>query len=297
MLLSPLSITKKFFNKFRKKFISRKKFKIRFFKKFKNKIECFDVKKVNKLFFYRNVNHKIDLITKTKFLTKKIYDLFKNQIFVIKVSINNILKKDFIRLIFFYFATFVLIIKKFKKNFRICINYWTLNTFIIKNRNCFLLIKKIFAKLYAVKYYIKLNIIAIFNEIQIRKNDEKKTTFFIKYNLYKYVVIFFDFCNTFETFQFYINKVLRKYLNDFCTVYLNNILIYNNNKKKHIIYVRKILDKFKIVELYLNINKCEFYVNKIKYFDFIIIIEDIKINFEKIQIIATWKNFQNIKNV
>ena len=62
---------KKFFNKFRKEFILRKKFKIRFFEKFKNKVECFNVKKINKLFFYRNVNHKIDLISKTKLLTKK----------------------------------------------------------------------------------------------------------------------------------------------------------------------------------------------------------------------------------
>ena len=99
--------------------------------------------------------------------------------------------------------------------------------------------------------------------------------------------MFFDFCNAFETFQFYINEVLREYLNDFCTVYLNDVLIYSNNKKKHIIHVRKVFDKFKIVEFYLNINKYEFYVNKIKYFDFIIIIKNIKINFEKIQIITT----------
>ena len=95
----------------------RKKFKTRFFEKFKNKIECFDVKKINKLFFYCNINHKIDLIFKAKFSTKKVYGLFKNQIFVIKTYINNILKKNFIRSNFFYFATLVLIIKKLKKFF------------------------------------------------------------------------------------------------------------------------------------------------------------------------------------
>ena len=87
------------------------------------------------------------------------------------------LKKSFIRSSFFYFATPVLVIKKFEKNLRVCINYRILNVFIIKNRNCFLLIKKIFVKLCAVKYYIKLNVIAIFNEIQIRKNNKKKQRF------------------------------------------------------------------------------------------------------------------------
>ena len=107
----------------------------------------------------------------------------------------------------------------------------------------------------------------------------------------------FNFCNTLETFQFYINEILRDYLNDFCTIYLNDILIYNNNKKKHTIHVRKIFNKLYVVDFYLNINKCEFYVNEIKYFEFIIIIENVKMNSKKINAIFDWKTFQNIKNV
>ena len=192
------------------------------------------------------------------------------------------LKKNFIRSSFFRFVIFVLIIKKFEKNFRICINYKLFNALIIKNRNCFFLIKEILIRFCAVKYYIKFDIIAIFNEIRIRKNNEKKTTFLIKYDLYEYVVMFFDFCNVFETFQLYINDVFKKYLNDFCIVYLNDVLIYNNNKKNHIKHVRKILNKFYVVKFFLNINKCKFFVNEIKYFEFIIIIENVKINSKKI---------------
>ena len=115
--------------------------------------------------------------------------------------------------------------------------------------------------------------------------------------MFEYVVIFFDFCNAFDTFQFFINETFKKYLNDFCIVYLNDVLIYNNIKKKHIKHVRKMLKKFHEIKFYLNINKCEFYVNEIKYFDFIIIIEKIKMNSNKIQIIFDWKIFSNIKNV
>ena len=97
--------------------------------------------------------------------------------------------------------------------------------------------------------------------------------------------MFFDFCNVFETFQLYINDIFKKYLNDFCIVYLNNVLIYNNNKKNYIKHVRKILNKLYVVNFFLNINKYEFFVNKIKYFDFIIIMKNIKINLKKIQII------------
>ena len=263
----------------------RKKLRVRFFEKFKNKIKCFDVKKTNKLFRRRNQNYKINLILETKFLFQKVYNLIKNQVIIIKIYVNKMLTKNFIRLSLSHYAIFVLIIKKLKKNLKVCINYRAFNTLIIKDRNYLLFIQKIFVKLCTAKYYIKLNVIAIFNEIQIRENDKKKTAFLIKYELYEYVVMLFDFCNAFETFQFYINKILRDYLNDFCIIYLNDILIYNNNKKKHTIYVRKIFDKLYVVDLYLNINKYEFYVNKIKYLKFIIIIKDVKINLKKIDAI------------
>ena len=97
--------------------------------------------------------------------------------------------------------------------------------------------------------------------------------------------MFFDFCNVFEIFQSFINETFRDYLNVFCFVYLNDVLIYNNIKKKYITHVRKILNKLHVANLYLNINKCEFYINEIKYFKFIIIINDVKMNSKKVQII------------
>ena len=104
---------------------------------------------------------------------------------------------------------------------------------------------------------------------------EKKITFIIRYKFFEYVVMFFDLCNVFETFQTFINKMFQEYFDDFCTTYLNDIFIYNNLKMKHIEHVNKMLLKLEKINLYLNIDKCEFHVITIKYLNFIIIIEDI----------------------
>ena len=265
--------------------MSRKKLRAHLFEELKNKTECFDVKKANKLSSRRDYDHKINLILEVKLRTQKVYELAKNQAFVIKAYVNEMLKKGFIRSSSFRFAAPVLVVKKFGEGLRVCIDYRSLNALIIKNRNCSSLIRETLARLCAVKYYIKLDVIAVFNEIRIREGDEKKTTFFIKYDLYEYVVMPFGFCNAFETFQSYINDVFREYLNDFCIVYLNDVLIYNNNKKNHIKHVRKILNKLHAVKLFLNINKCEFFVNEVKYLDLIIIIEGVKMNSKKVQVI------------
>ena len=114
---------------------------------------------------------------------------------------------------------------------------------------------------------------------------EKKIVFIIRYKFFKYVVMLFDLCNVFETFQTLINKTFQEYLNDFYTLYLNNIFIYNNSEAKYIEHVNKMLLKLKKTDLYLNIDKCKFYIITIKYLNLISIIENIQMNFDKIKIV------------
>ena len=57
--------------------------------------------------------------------------------------------------------------------------------------------------------------------------------------------MFFDLTNASSIFQFFINDILHEYLNVFCTIYIDDIFIYNNNKKNHIKYVNKLLQRFK----------------------------------------------------
>jgi len=72
--------------------------------------------------------------------------------------------------------------------------------------------------------------------------------------------MFFDLYNKFVLFQKYINNIFREFLNKFCIVYLNNILIYNNNQLEYKIYIKFIFRKLREINLQANIIKCEFYV-------------------------------------
>ena len=100
----------------------------------------------------------------------------------------------------FEYVVSIFIIKKSNNKLRIYVNYKILNKLIIKNRNTLFLIRNMLIKLCFAKYYNKFNIITIFNKIRIKKNNEKKTTFFIKYNLFEYVIMLFKLCNALNTF-------------------------------------------------------------------------------------------------
>ena len=51
----------------------------------------------------------------------------------------------------------------------------------------------------------------------------------------------FGLCNGSALFQNYINDTLHEYLNNFCTAYLNDILIYSDNEAEHEIHIKRVL--------------------------------------------------------
>jgi hypothetical protein len=79
--------------------------------------------------------------------------------------------------------------------------------------------------------------------------------------------------------------MLFEYLDIFCTVYLDNILVYFNNELKHNSYVKLVLEKLCAVGLQVDIKKYEFSVTKTKYLGFIISTEGIKVNLEKVAVV------------
>jgi hypothetical protein len=76
------------------------------------------------------------------------------------------------------------------------------------------------------------------------------------------------------------------YLNEFVLAYLNDIIIYSNNKKKHIQHVKKILQRLREANIQADVNKCEFHTTETKFLDMIVERDDIKMNFEKVKAIV-----------
>jgi hypothetical protein len=86
-----------------------------------------------------------------------------------------------------------------------------------------------------------------------------------------------------------MNNILRKYLDVFCIAYLNDILIYNRTRKKHLSHVRKVLESLRQAGLYAKIQKCEFFKNETIFLDVIVGRNGIRMNFKKIEIIQNWQ--------
>jgi predicted methyltransferase len=78
---------------------------------------------------------------------------------------------------------------------------------------------------------------------------------------------------------------------------LDNIIVYNNNKKKHIKHVRKILQRLREANIQINVNKCEFHIIERKFLEMIVRRNKIKMNFEKIETIIKWRTSSHLKEI
>jgi hypothetical protein len=78
---------------------------------------------------------------------------------------------------------------------------------------------------------------------------------------------------------------LFDYLDDFCTAYLDDILIYSDNKLEYKHYIKKVLKWLHGAGLQIDLKKCEFHVTYTKYLSFIISTNSIKVNQDKISIV------------
>jgi len=99
--------------------------------------------------------------------------------------------------------------------------------------------------------------------------------------------MFFNLINASITFQTFVNNILRRYLNQFVILYLNDILVYSKTKKEHVQHVKKILQTLKKVDLRIKSEKSEFHVQSVQFLKFIVMFQSLRMNLKKIKVVTT----------
>ena len=94
-----------------------------------------------------------------------------------------------------------------------------------------------------------------------------------------------------------MNDILFDYLDDFCTAYLDDILIYSDNVLDHTMHVRKVLQRLIDAGLQADLKKCEFDVTSTKYLGFIISTEGVQVDPEKVAIVTSWGAPTTVKGI
>ncbi len=128
-------------------------------------------------------------------------------------------------------------------------------------------------------------------------NNKNYIIFITALEAYKYKMLSFKLTNELIFFQQYMNDVLWNFLNDFCQVYLDDILIYSKTRKKHKDHVKLVLKRLREAELQMNIQKCKFDVKETVFLEVIVSELDLRMNLSKMTVIVSWITLINLKEI
>lgn len=135
--------------------------------------------------------------------------------------------------------------------------------------------------------------------MRIKEEDISKNTFRTRFGHYEFVVVPFSLTNAPAIFISLMNGVLKKYLDQFVQVFLDDILIYSKNEKEHEKHLRVVLTCLRENQLYGKLSKCSFFQKKVHYLGHIISGEGISVDPEKVKAIMDWlvpKNAHDVRS-
>ena len=104
-------------------------------------------------------------------------------------------------------------------------------------------------------------------------------------------------CNAPASFQDYINHALFDLLDRICTAYLDDVLVYSENRKDHRAHVREVVARLRDAGLQIDINKCEFETTRTKYLGLIVTPFGLQMDPDKVTAIVNWRAPASVRDL
>jgi hypothetical protein len=189
----------------------------------------------------RDVEFVIELQPGTTPISRRPYKMTLKELAELKVQLNELLDKGYIRPSSSPWGCPALFMKKKNQSLRLCVDYRPLNAVTIKNKYLLPRIDILFDQLAGAKVFSKVDLCSGYHQIKIHPEDVPKTAFSTKYGLYEYLVMSFGLTNAPAHFMYLMNSVFMPESDKFVVVFINDILIYSKSEDEHAQYLRVIL--------------------------------------------------------
>jgi hypothetical protein len=237
----------------------------------------------------RDIEFVIELQPVTAPISKRPYRMPPNELAELKIQLQDLLDKGYIRPSGSPWGCPALFVKKKDNSLRLCVDYHPVNPVTIKNKYPLPRIDILFDQLAGAKVFSKIDLRSGYHQIKIKSNDIPKTVFFTRYGLYEYLVMSFGLTNAPAYFMYLMNSVFMQELDKFVVVVMDDILIYSKNPEDHVKHLHVVLQKLRDHHLYAKFSKCEFWLDIVKFLGHTISSDDISIDPSKVQEVMDWK--------
>ncbi|XP_071933595.1 uncharacterized protein [Coffea arabica] len=189
----------------------------------------------------REVEFKIELVPEMAPISKTPYRMAPAELKELKIQLQDLLERGFVRESDSSWGAPVLFVKKKDESLRLCIDYRGLNESTIQNKYPLPLIDSLFDQPQGSAVFSKLNLRQGYYQLKIKKEDIPKTAFNTKYGYFEFAVMPFGLTNAPVAFVDLMQKVFKKYLDQFVVVFIDDILVYSKTREEHVQHLKMVL--------------------------------------------------------
>jgi hypothetical protein len=182
----------------------------------------------------RDIEFVIEIQPDTAPISRRPYKMTPKELAELKVQLNELLDKGYIRPSSSPWGCPTLFVKKKDQSLRLRVDYRPLNAVTIKNKYPLPRINILFDQLTGAKVFSKVDLRSGYHQIKIRPEDVPKTAFSTRYGLHEYLVMSFGLTNAPAHFMYLMNSVFMSELDKFVVVFIDDILIYSKSEEEHV---------------------------------------------------------------
>ncbi|KAA0065812.1 ty3-gypsy retrotransposon protein [Cucumis melo var. makuwa] len=212
---------------------------------------------------HREIEFAIELEPGTVPISRAPYRMAPAELKELKVQLQELLDKSFIRPSVSPWGAPVLFVKKKDGSMRLCIDYRELNKVTVKNRYPLPRIDDLFDQLQGATVFSMIDLRSGYHQLRIKDADVPKTTFRSRYGHYEFIVMSFGLTNAPVVFMDLMNRVFKEFLGTFVIVFIDDILIYSKTETEHDEHLRMVLQTLRDNKLFVKFLKCEFWLKQV----------------------------------
>ncbi|KAL0560443.1 hypothetical protein IC582_000848 [Cucumis melo] len=246
---------------------------------------------------HREVEFAIELEPGTVPISRAPYRMAPAELKELKVQLQELLDKGFIRPSVSPWGAPVLFVKKKDGSMRLCIDYRELNKVTVKNRYPLPRIDDLFDQLQGATVFSKIDLRSGYHQLRIKDEDVPKTAFRSRYGHYEFIVMSFGLTNAPAVFMDLMNRVFREFLDTFLIVFIDDILIYSKTEAEHEKHLRMVLQTLRDNKLYAKFSKCEFWLKQVSFLGHVVSKAGVSVDPAKIEAVTGWTRPSTVSEV
>ena len=210
------------------------------------------------------IKHRIDLVDDAMPFKLRPYRIPFTLRTEVEKQVHDMLQQNIIVRSKSPFASPIVMVPKKNKKRRFSIDFRKLNLMTKKSVYLLPLITDVFDTMSGKNIYSNFNLASGFHQIPLEESHAERTAFITHIGLFHFLRMPFELVSAPATFQSVMTEVIRDLGPNF-TVYLEDIIVGSNNKSEHLHEIEKFFITIEKSGLKLNLEKCVFGRDKIKY--------------------------------